>query len=90
MDLSSEIGADLLEVLSKSFTQSFQDLGNLLESSPVAKKWAIGSLTAIIVLITLILGICGCVIYLKKSKKYTLVSNQAAPPLPPRMLETEN
>ena len=52
MELSSEIGSDLLEVLSKSFTQSFQDLGNLLESSPVAKKWAIGSLTAIIILIT--------------------------------------
>ena len=64
MELSSEIGSDLLEVLSKSFTKSFQDLGNLLESSPVAKKWAIGSLTAIIILITLILGFCGCMIYL--------------------------
>ena len=88
MELSSEIGSDLLEVLSKSFTKSFQDLGNLLESSPVAKKWAIGSLTAIIILITLILGFFGCMIYLKRSRKYTLVSNKA-PPRPPRILETE-
>ena len=88
-EMSSTMGDSLINILSNSFSTSFNDLSNLLTSSPVAKKYAIGSVIVLAILLLALILICSLCVYFKKSKKYQLVTR--IPPLPPRQnIETHN
>ena len=88
-EMSSAMGNNLIDILSNSFTSSFNDLSNLLNSSPVAKKYAVGSIIVVSILLLVLVLICSICIYFKKSKKYQLIAR--IPPIPPRVpIESHN
>ena len=88
-EMSSTMGESLIDILSNSFSSSFNDLSNLINSSPVAKKYAVGSIIVVSILLLALVLICSLCIYFKKSKKYQLVAR--IPPIPPRQpIESHN
>ena len=89
-ELTQAMGNSIMDILSQSFSTSFNDLNNLLNSSPVARRYAIGSLVVLSILVLALVIICALCIYFRRSKKYQLVSRNA-PPIPPRQSnETQN